>query len=97
MLGKILLGTFKVATVGVEIGLMAAGLYSEEGEDNISFLSERGKIEYYIEKGKWVVYSEKENYRLNKYDDYYVPVFKGAYDSREEAYANAIFGEFIAH
>ena len=59
-------------------------------------MSEKEKIEFLLDSGKYLVYSQRLNPdSVDEYDRYEYEL-KGAYDTKQEAYENASCDDYIA-
>lgn len=85
MLRQIAIGALKATQFVLE-----ASIAESENDDPYIYLSDEVRIEAHKRDGKYVVYTEEAQYNQStgRYD-YYVPVFVGAYNTREEAEDNA--------
>ena len=91
MLRQLILGVTNTVIVGLEVAEAMLNAEAEaETEEGLRYgMTDEEKIEYYLNRDKWVVFEEEINpYRYCYYDDEYLRIFKGAYDTREEARAN---------
>ena len=86
MLRQIAIGALRATQFALEVA-------AEIEREPYSCLDEETRIESHLRDGKYVVYTKRCGYnpRTGR-EDGYVPVFIGAYDTREEAEANSCNG-----